>query len=82
MKTYSCSVIADFLEVLTRDGYSLKTVKEGILGYGHIIALAPSAEWQNVEIKEIALNEWSSAHTVRGFRKISKRIQDLLDNPA
>ena len=82
MKMYSSSTVDKMIGFLADHGYDIITVEEGTLGHGHLICLAPDDKHYNVEVKEVALNCWSSAHTVRNFDKISARIARLLENPA
>ena len=78
MKKYSVSAIDSLLASTAQEGYSIVQIEEGTLGHGHILLLAPRPDWYNVEIQEIYLNEWASAHTVRKFGKYSARIRSLL----
>ena len=78
MKKYSTSAIGQMVEFLSNHGYDIITVEEGTLGWGHLICLAPDDKHYNVEVKEVALNCWSSGHTVRNFAKMSDRIEKLL----
>ena len=81
MRTYPAYVIADVLKSAEDAGYQIIQVAESVIGYGHMILLAPEKPWTNVEIREIVLNEWLSGYTVRKFSKISKRIEQLLSAP-
>ena len=79
---YSCNAIAGIIAQAQSYDYKIITVREGVLGYGHMILLAPEDMrnyMMNVEIREQYVNEWSSAHRVRKFKKMSKRIQELID---
>lgn len=77
-KYYSTSAAEQAINILADRGYEIITIDEGCLGVGHVIALAPDGKHYNVEIQEVALNCWSSGHTIRNFDKISKRIEKLL----
>lgn len=76
---WGASDVAKAISMLCDRGYQAVTVEEGSLGYGHVIMLAPDDNHYNVEIQEVYLNCWSSGHKIRNFRKISKRIEKLLD---
>jgi len=78
MKKYSVSTIDKLLAAADKEGYTIVQVTEGTLGHGHILLLAPFPDWYNIEIQEVYLNEWASAHTVRKFGKYSARIRSLL----
>ena len=74
---YSSSMIENFINSLNNEGFDCYCIDEGVLGMGHWICLSNAPQKWNFEIKEVYLNEWSSAHTIRKFRKLSKR-QDAL----
>lgn len=56
-------------------GYIIQTCHDGILGYGKIVLTSPDDLHWNFIITEVPLNEWSSAHSVRKCRAISKSLQ-------
>lgn len=79
-RLYSCMVVENLMQQAMDLDYEIIEIEEGSLGYGHMILLSNREGWDNVEIQERYLNEWSSAHAIRKFHKISKRIQKLIDN--
>lgn len=78
MKKYSTGAVSDLIRQAEDLGYSVVTVQEGVLGHGHVFLMAPANYAGNIEIREVPLNEWSSAHTIRRFTKVSTRIATLL----
>lgn len=76
---YTASAIQDLFSQLTAIGYQIVTLQEGTLGYGRTIALAPDDRHYHYLVREVPLNCWSSAHTVRRMSKISKAMQRELD---
>ncbi len=79
-KLYSCTAIGQAISKLSDMGYECITLEEGTLGYGHIFMLSPDENHYHWIFKEVYLNEWSSAHTVRRTAKISKKYQRLIEN--
>lgn len=77
-RLYSCHAIQNLIESALSGGYELKQFRPESLGYGGVALIAPHEGWDNAIIEERYLNEWSSGHTVRRCRKISKRIQKLI----
>lgn len=76
---YTASAIQDLFSQLADMGYEIVTLQEGTLGYGRTIALAPDDRHYNYLVREVPINCWSSAHTVRRMSKISKAMQRELD---
>ena len=77
---YCLSAVEALMQRCADLDYEFIEIEEGVLGYGHLILLSHRDDYMNVEITEVALNEWSSAHRIRKFSKISKRIQKLIDD--
>ncbi len=61
-------------DCVNNHGYTIAQIRDGSLGYGKMVLVAPAGYW-NFVIEEVYLNEWSSGHTVRKCRAISKRLQ-------
>jgi len=78
MKKYSTGTVSELIRRAQELGYYVVTVQEGVLGHGHVFLMAPKNYSGNFEIREVPLNEWSSAHTIRRFTKVSSRIAALL----
>ena len=76
---YTCNAISDMIERLVNSGYEYVQLKEGSLGYGDAVLIAPDENKYHFVIREVYLNEWSSGHTVRRCRTISKKLQAEID---
>lgn len=77
-KLYTSSAIQQLAdEYLKLDDGNVVTLYEGILGWGFTLMFA-DADHKVAVVKEVALNEWSSAHTVRFYKQIPKKYADLL----
>lgn len=68
-------LINDALEI----GYEMVQLREGVLGVGDLVLISPDDKHYNFVVREVALNEWSSAQTIRRCRKISKALQAEID---
>lgn len=76
---YTCNAISDIVEILLNSGYKYIQLREGSLGYGDAVLIAPDENKYHFVIREVYLNEWSSGHTVRRCRTISKKLQAEID---
>ena len=68
-------LINDALEI----GYEMVQLREGVLGVGDLVLISPDDKHYNFVVREVALNECSSAQTIRRCRKISKALQAEID---
>lgn len=77
---YSYKAVDELRERLVNEhGYDVVQLSEGVLGSGSFVCLAPDEKHYNFVVREVALNEWSSAHTVRRTAKIGKALQAEID---
>ena len=53
---------------------------EGTLGSGDWLLYDYSGSLKFIVIKEVYLNEWSSAHTIRKYNKIPKKYEKILSD--
>lgn len=68
-------LIADYVEA----GGQVLQMQEGTLGCGDVLLYDEAGKLYTFVIREIAINEWSSGHTVRKYRKIPAKYQALVD---
>lgn len=76
---YTYQAVEDLISRLTEQGYEHIVLSEGTLAMGDGVLLAPSENLYNFVYREIYLNEWSSAQTIRRFTTISKKLQAEID---
>lgn len=50
-------------------------LEEGVLGLGKLLLHSAKGK-KTIVIKEVYLNEWSSAHTIRMYNKLPKKYQN------
>lgn len=79
MKRYTISSTEEFIRSMCDKGWNGIQLSEGVLGIGDWVLVAPTERNYNFVIKEIPLNSWSSAQTIRRARKISQRMQKRID---
>lgn len=80
-KLYSYKAIAEFYnEKLAPLGYEWFQLREGVLGIGDVVLIAPDEKHYNFVVREVYLNEWSSAQTIRRCAKISKALKHEMLN--
>jgi hypothetical protein len=78
MKLYSCKAIDELTSQYVNMGGEIFQINEGVLGYGDMILYDPSNRYKSYVVKEVPLNEWSSAHKVRAYNELPKKYADML----
>ena len=74
MNTYSTSQIRRLIEQYENlEGFELRTISEGILGYGQIVLEATGKK--TAVVTEVFINSWSSEHKVRMYNQCPKKYQ-------
>lgn len=81
MNLYSYTAVENLINTLMENAnYEVVQLNEGSLGYGDLVLIAPDENHWNFVVREVAINEWSSGHTVRRCKKISKKLQKEIDS--
>lgn len=68
---YCSTAVENLINKYIKKGGTATTIEEGVLGWGTVIC-----HGQNLKtsiIKEVFINEWSSAHTIRMYNKCPKK---------
>lgn len=76
---YTVSSTDDFIQRMYEKGYEAIQLNEGGVGIGDWVLIAPDEKHYNFVIKEVFLNAWSSAQTIRRCRRISKALQKQIE---
>ena len=76
---YTIGSVEKMVNDLLGKGWELVQLREGTLGLGDLVLIAPDDKHYNFVIREVALNEWCSAQTMRRCAKISARLQAEID---
>lgn len=74
---YGCSYVENLMQQYVDKGGEICTIVEGCLGYG--LTICHGEGLKTAVIKEIYLNEWSSAHSIRMYNKCPKKYAEILD---
>lgn len=75
---YSSSAIQQLADEYSKlDDGNVVTLEEGVLGWGLTLMFA-NADYKWAVVREVALNEWSSAHKVRFYKELPQKYADLL----
>ena len=77
-KLYALSAVQQTIDAWIEAGGQVDTVEEGCLGYG--LTICHGEGLRTAIIKEVPLNEWNSAHTIRIYNEMPKKYQAMLDN--
>lgn len=78
-KLYTLKAVENLIQRYLESGGSMEELESGSLGYGVTILYDAAENLKTFVIKEVYLNEWSSAHTVRGYNRMPKKYRALLN---
>lgn len=78
-KLYASTAIDELIKQALENNYELVQLEEGTLGRGFCVLLAPDEKHYNFVIREVYINCWTSAHTVRRCRKIGAALQKQIE---
>ena len=73
MKLYTLEAVDSLINQYIDKGGQVVTIEEGVLGYGTLLLYGDGLKTSVV--KEIYLNEWSSAHTIRSYNETPKKYK-------
>lgn len=79
MYLYSYKQVDALIEKYANKGGETLQLDEGVLGSGNWLLFDYSGRLKFIVIKEVYLNEWSSAHTIRKYNKMPKKYEKILD---
>lgn len=71
---YTVSSTDEFISDRMSRGWNGVQLDEGVLGCGDWVLIAPTERHWNYIVREVYLNPWSSAQTIRRCRKLSQKI--------
>lgn len=77
---YSSSDMDELISRYLQSGGEMLQMREGILGVGDVLLYDTSGKLKTFVITEVALNEWSSAHKLRGYHKMPQKYAAMLAN--
>lgn len=77
---YTTGATEQFISMMIEEhGYHAVRLSEGTNGIGDWILFAPDGEYTNYIIKEVAINEQSSAQTIERKIRIPKKYLKLME---
>lgn len=79
MTLYDYTQVNNLLCRYTDAGGEMYKMREGVLGHGDLLLYDFSGKLKTIVIREVALNEWSSAHTVRAYNKMPTKYLKVLE---
>lgn len=79
MYVYSYQQVDSLIERYTNKGGEALQTSEGVLGSDDWLLYDFGGKLKFIVIREIYLNSWSSAHTVRKYNRIPKKYQKILN---
>ena len=77
---YSSSDMDKLILRYLQSGGEMLQIRAGILGVGDVLLYDMSGKLKTFVITEVALNEWSSTHKLRGYHKMPKKYAAMLAN--
>lgn len=78
MYLYDYKQVDALIERYANKGGETLQLNEGTLGSGDWLLFDHSNRLKFIVIKEVYLNCWSSAHTIRKYNKIPKKYEKIL----
>lgn len=78
-RKFDGSEIAQLIEKLESDGYTMESLEDGVCGYGKFVMWAPDEKHYSFIVREEALNCWTSVHTIERFTTIYPELRAEMD---
>lgn len=74
---YTCKAVEGLVQRYADRGGEITEIEEGSLGYGFLILHGEGLK--TAVVKEVGLNAWSSAHTIRMYNKCPKKYAKMIE---
>ena len=78
MKRYTLEAVENLIQAYIDKGGEMHQLEEGVLGHGLLMLTGESLK--TAIIKEVFVNSWSSAHTVRFYNEMPKKYANMMEN--
>lgn len=75
---YTLEAVEQTINNWIKAGGQIDTVEDGTLGWG--LTICHGEGLKTAIITEVPLNEWSSAHTIRVYKKMPKKYRQMLED--
>lgn len=81
MTVYTIESTQKLIDDYAEKGGYIFQIQEGILGLGDLILYdeREPAKLKTFVIREVALNEWSSAQTIRAYNKMPEKYRVMIE---
>ena len=79
---YTISSTDEFISDMIAKGWEGVQLREGSLGVGDWVLIAPNERKWNFVIKEVPTSSWSSLQSIRRCRKLSQKILKEIEKVA
>lgn len=74
---YTLKAIEDLIRMYLDKGGEMIQISEGVLGHGKFILCGK--DLKTTIVREVYLNEWSSAHTIRMYNVTPKKYEKYVE---
>lgn len=75
---YSCTAVENLARRYYEKGGEVIEVVPGSIGYG--ITIMYGEGLKTTVVKEVYVNEWSSAHKIRTYKKMPEKYRQMLND--
>ena len=77
MTVYTIESTQKLIDQYTKKGGSVFQIQAGVLGLGDFVLYdeREPVQLKTFVVKEVSLNEWSSAQTIRAYNKMPEKYQ-------
>lgn len=76
-KLYSLHACESMMEKYADMGGNVLTLEEGTLGVGLVVCFGENLK--TAIIKEVSVNSWTSAHTIRMYNEMPRKYADMIE---
>lgn len=74
---YSLKLVDKLFAKYAEQGGVITTLEEGVLGYG--LTVCHGDGLKTAVVREVALNEWSSDHSIRFYNRMPKKYEAMIE---
>ena len=82
MNIYTTTSAENLIARYMEKGGEMLQLREGTLGVGDVLLYDTFGKLKTFVIREIALNEWSSGQTIRGYNRLPEKYRAMIDAAA
>ena len=76
---YTTTAAENLISRYLDQGGEMLQLREGSLGAGDVLLYDLSGRLKCYVIREGCLNEWTSAHTIRGYNRIPEKYRRMIE---